>query len=153
MNDRGDTGRAPGECRPSSSANPGIAAVGGGARLHQTRIKLPDRRRAFTFELEWRGSELTFSVGLDRDWRVREIFADGHKTGTDLEALYDDACIVMSEALQRGLDVAALAAKLRREAVDPQASAASFIACLAEGAARAELDLRRERGIDAGGEA
>lgn len=122
-------------------------------RGDQARIRLPDRRRAFTFELVWRGSELTFSVGLDASWRVREIFADGHKTGTDLESLYDDACIVMSEVLQRGLGIAALAAKLRREAVDPQASAASFIACLAEAAARAEQELRRERGIDPGDEA
>ena len=44
--------------------------------------------------------------------RPLEVFADGQKTGSTMAAFIDDACIVISIALQHGVAPAALARSL-----------------------------------------
>ena len=66
------------------------------------RQKLPNRRRQQTDEL--RHGEHTFlvSCGFDDAGRVKEVFAKGFRQGTDMDALIDDAMILLSIAQQHG---------------------------------------------------
>lgn len=106
------------------------------------RHPLRPRREAVTTLIEWEGSTWSVSVGFDEGWRVREIFADGTKTGTDLEAMLDDACILTSMLLQSGADIADLADKLGREGVKPWAPAASIVGLAIKKAAEIEAAYR-----------
>ncbi len=74
-----------------------------------TRTRLPDRRRNTTREITFGGQVFTMCVGCDDAGRPCEVFADGHRTGSTMAAFIDDACIVISIALQLGLTPAALA--------------------------------------------
>lgn len=103
------------------------------------RHPLPARREAVTILIVWEGTPWSISVGFDESWRVREIFADGHKTGTDIEAILDDACILTSMLLQSGANIADLADKLGREGVKPEAPAASIVGLAIKKAAEIEL--------------
>ena len=49
------------------------------------------------------GQAFTVCVGYDGAGRPLEVFADGHKTGSAMAAFIDDACIVISIALQHGI--------------------------------------------------
>ncbi len=66
------------------------------------RARLPDRRPAVTVEISWHGHAFTVSAGYAADGRVREVFASGGHTGSDLQRLIDDACVIISLALQYG---------------------------------------------------
>lgn len=81
------------------------------------RTRLPDRRPSITREVEWGGGRWTVTVGIDRDGRPREVFADGAKEGSGMAAILSDACVVVSIALQAGVPVEALSHSLG-EAVD-----------------------------------
>lgn len=90
------------------------------------RHQLPPRRLTVTNNIEWARRAWSISVGFDDALKVREIFADGHKSGTELEAILDDACILISMLLQAGASIQDLAEKLGREGVDPSAPASSI---------------------------
>lgn len=74
-----------------------------------TRTRLPDRRRNVTREIAFGPQTFTICVGYDDAGRPLEVFADGQKTGSTMAAFIDDACIVISIALQHGVAPAALA--------------------------------------------
>lgn len=67
-----------------------------------SRERLPDRRPSATVSLSWHGHAFAVSVGYAVDGRVREVFASGMRGGSDMQRLVDDACVVISIALQCG---------------------------------------------------
>lgn len=113
------------------------------------RHQLPPRRHCLTVEVVWTSrsgaqSSWTITIGVDEAWKVREVFGDGHKAGTDLEGLFDDACILISMALQSGHDARALAAKLGREGIEEGSPASSFIGFIVTRAAELEARIDKE---------
>lgn len=76
------------------------------------RERLPNRRPAVTVTLAWRSSHLAVSIGFGPDGRPREVFASGAREGSDVQATIDDACVVISLALQHGVEPAALGRSL-----------------------------------------
>lgn len=62
-----------------------------------------------TETVEWHGKQFTFSLSWRQDGSVGEIFIDGNKVGSDVEAAVDQAAIQASYALQSGLTLRALA--------------------------------------------
>jgi hypothetical protein len=76
------------------------------------RHRLPDRRRNAIREVAWAGQSFTVCVGHDGAGQPLEVFADGQKTGSVMAAVIDDACIVISLALQHGVTPEALAHSL-----------------------------------------
>jgi hypothetical protein len=79
-----------------------------------TRVRLPNRRFAATVELEHGGSRFTITVGFYPDGRPGEVFTHGMRSGSTLDALLADACVVVSLLLQHGVDPADLAASMGR---------------------------------------
>ncbi len=77
-----------------------------------TRTPLPARRPNLTRDVEWDGRRFTLTVGYDLDGRPREVFADGEREGSMLQAILADACVIVSIALQCGIEPAALGRSL-----------------------------------------
>jgi hypothetical protein len=65
-------------------------------------MQLPNRRNNVHSTLVFEHTEYEICVGVVPGIGVVEIFADGEKQGSDMEAIIDDACIVISIALQHG---------------------------------------------------
>ena len=91
------------------------------------RQRLPDRRLTITHTVEWQDRTLMVGVGFDRDGVAREIFLNGHKVGSQFEALMQDTCVLVSLLLQHGPSAAELARQIDRPAADPNAPAASLV--------------------------
>ena len=66
------------------------------------RRRLPNRRFCETRKLTWRERTIYVNVGYDEDGlEPREVFyADGYRSGADMEALVSDLCIAISVMLQ-----------------------------------------------------
>lgn len=81
------------------------------------RELLPNRRLGETFELQHGGKAAVFQVTLGRfpDGRVGEVFINGGKSGTEVEANVRDTAILVSLALQHGVPVATMASAITRE--------------------------------------
>jgi hypothetical protein len=79
-----------------------------------TRIRLPDRRAAETVELEHGGSRFAVTIGFYPDGRPGEVFVHGIRTGSSLDALLADACVVVSCLLQHGVEPRELAHSMGR---------------------------------------
>lgn len=109
------------------------------------RSRLPDRRPSQHIELVWGppGQQRTWSlnVGFDAEGKAREIFADGHKPTSDLEAQLDDTCILVSLLLQSGYSAADLVERLGRDGVYPDAPAASIVGQALKAAAELEAEI------------
>ena len=72
--------------------------------VDEPRQKLPNRRPCVTRVLETLTDRYYLSFGLDpHTGEIREVFIRGAKIGSDMEALLDDASVLMSLALQHGL--------------------------------------------------
>lgn len=106
------------------------------------RERLADRRPSVTFGLSWHGHAFAVTAGYSPYGRVREVFASGTRTGSDMQRMIDDACVVISLALQFG----ALPGDLRRSLgsiPDPAAgmaeTPASVIGAILHAIARAEV--------------
>ncbi len=104
------------------------------------RIRLPDRRLAVVEDLAWAGRVWSLGLGFDGAGRVREIFLDGAKPGSGIDALVADGCVALSLLLQHGVSAAELARHLGRESVERQAPAASILGAAAVAAAAVERD-------------
>jgi len=74
-----------------------------------TRRRLPQRRRAETFDLLFRNQVITVTAGLYADDTLGEVFISIGKSGTDIQSLARDAGVLLSLALQHGVDVATIA--------------------------------------------
>lgn len=84
------------------------------------RAVLPDRRRAFTRDVVFEEEVYSISVGFvasergGRDGPVMEVFASGPKAGSTMQAIVSDACVIISIALQFGIQPEELAKSLGR---------------------------------------
>jgi hypothetical protein len=79
-----------------------------------TRERLPDRRAADSFQLEHGGQRFTVTIGFYPDGRPGEVFVHGIRTGSALDALLADACVVVSILMQHGVEPRELAASMGR---------------------------------------
>jgi hypothetical protein len=79
-----------------------------------TRVRLPDRRAAETVELEHGGQRFTVTIGFYPDGRPGEVFTHGARSGSNLDALLADACVVVSGLIQHGAKPRELAASMGR---------------------------------------
>jgi hypothetical protein len=89
---------------------------------------LADRRIADTRELEFGDMRFMVTIGMYPDGRPGEVFARCGKAGSQMDALVDDACIVVSRLLQHGEPPAMLLRSLGRDGDRP----ASVIGAIAE---------------------
>ena len=78
-----------------------------------SRERLPNRRRQTVLEVEHGGSIFTVGVGTFPDGRPSELFVSGSKTGSELDALLNDASILASLALQYGMPLDRLCERMR----------------------------------------
>jgi hypothetical protein len=80
------------------------------------RRTLPPRRIARTFELHHAGKAFTISVGyFDPDCsNPAEVFINGAKAGSDVEAMARDGAILISLALQFGASTEIMASAITR---------------------------------------
>jgi hypothetical protein len=69
-----------------------------------TRTQLPNRRPNTTIDLEHKGLTFNVSVGFDPDTGApMEVFGSTSKAGSDFAVLLSDACVILSIALQHGI--------------------------------------------------
>ena len=71
------------------------------------RNRLNNRRQVSTVSLVWppfRGSRYHITVGEYEDGRPGEVWVHGAKVGSEIDALLDDASILMSVLIQVGYD-------------------------------------------------
>ena len=81
-----------------------------------TRQRLPNRRRAETFELEVAELKYTCTVGRFADGRIGELFLNNHKSNSAADTNARDAAIAFSIAVQHGADAEAIRKALCRDA-------------------------------------
>ncbi len=79
-----------------------------------TRTRLPDRRAAETVKLEHGGTRFMVTIGFYPDGRPGEVFTHGARSGSSLDALLADACVVVSCLIQHGVEPRELAASMGR---------------------------------------
>ena len=70
-----------------------------------TRTRLPDRRAAETAMLEHSGTRFMVTIGFYPDGRPGEVFTHGARSGSNLDALLADACVVVSCLIQHGAEI------------------------------------------------
>jgi hypothetical protein len=79
-----------------------------------TRSRLPDRRFAETVALEHCGTRFMVTIGFYPDGRPGEVFTHGIRTGSGLDALLADACVVVSCLIQHGVEPREIASSMGR---------------------------------------
>lgn len=79
-----------------------------------TRVRLPDRRAAETVALEHDGARFMVTIGFYPDGRPGEVFTHGARSGSSLDALLADACVVVSCLIQHGVEPRDLSASMGR---------------------------------------
>jgi hypothetical protein len=99
-----------------------------------SRQRLPDRRAAATVDLEHGGSRFTVTIGFYPDGRPGEVFTHGIRTGSGLDALLADACILLSLLMQCGIAPTQIANSMGRSG---NAEPASIIGAVIDLAAKA----------------
>ena len=83
--------------------------------MTDTRTRLPNRRKSHIETLEAAGQEFTACIGFDPETgQPRELFLDGGKQGSQVDALLSDAATAISIALQYGTPPAALVKSVGR---------------------------------------
>ena len=82
------------------------------------RARLPNRRPAVTHHLETAGPAFVATVGFDDQAQPREIFIGGGKEGSAINTLLSDAAVIISVALQHGIEAEALARSISRLPAD-----------------------------------
>ena len=99
-----------------------------------SRRRLPDRRPSVTHTINWGGNEFSISIGFWPDnGQPAEVFAAGQKSGSALQMLLADSCVILSVALQCGIEPSALAHSLARVPLSKtQSQPASIIGIIAE---------------------
>lgn len=117
-----------------------------------SRERMPDRRPNQTRELTWAESDgqattYTITIGFRLNGTSAEVFCDGAKTGSAMQALLADACVVVSLALQHGIEPSALVHSMAREPVtETETAPASVIGAITEvlmqGSAIEGMDLQ-----------
>lgn len=68
------------------------------------RERLPDRRMSATEKITHGPHSFFVTIGIDRMGNIKEVFyADGQRSGSDLQHAITDACVIISIALQHGV--------------------------------------------------
>ena len=111
-----------------------------------TRNTLPNRRPCVTVKVIWQtaATAQTFHVSAGFDpatGELAEVFAaDGQRSGSDLQAVITDACVLTSLLLQHGVSLGAIGRSLGREPHMGGTRPASVIGAIVEAlAALAEV--------------
>jgi hypothetical protein len=76
------------------------------------RQRLPNRRLHQITVVEHGGFKLIVGVGRYSDGRLGELFIDTHKGGTAIDTILRDSAILVSLALQAGIDAGAIRASM-----------------------------------------
>ena len=76
------------------------------------RQRLPNRRLHQITVVEHGGFKLVVGVGRYSDGRLGELFIATHKCGTGIDTLLKDSAILVSFALQAGIDATTIRAAL-----------------------------------------
>ena len=79
-----------------------------------TRTRLPDRRAAETVRLDYDGTRYMVTIGFYSDGRPGEVFTHGARSGSSMDALLADACVVVSCLIQHGAEPSELAGSMGR---------------------------------------
>lgn len=80
------------------------------------REVLPQRRRAETFRLTMDAhSQFDVTVGFYPDGRIGEVFINGGKSGSAVEAIARDSAVLLSLALQHGVPIDVMKGAITRE--------------------------------------
>lgn len=79
------------------------------------RAGLPDRRPHFSHTMQFCGRSYLVGIGYDSEGQAREVWGDGAHQGSELDAMIDDGCILMSLLLQLSYPAEAIAQHLGRE--------------------------------------
>jgi hypothetical protein len=98
-----------------------------------TRRRLQQRRRAETFDLTFRNQLITITTGFYADDTPGEVFISIGKPGTDIASVARDAAVLLSLALQHGVDVATIAHAITR---DSSGAAASILGAIVDAIAK-----------------
>jgi ribonucleoside-diphosphate reductase alpha chain len=101
------------------------------------RDRLPNRRRAETFDIEVAGLRYTCSVGRFPDGRIGEVFLLNHKPGSQSDSNARDAAVAASLALQHGCPLDVLCRALLR---DSQGHASTPLGCALDAIAAQERE-------------
>ena len=99
-----------------------------------TRSRLPQRRPAQTIEIEHGGLRFAVTVGFYPDGRPGEVFTHGAKTGSTIDGLLDDACVLVSLLIQHGLEPPELAKSMGRLGNEQPASVIGAVVDIAAAA-------------------
>ena len=103
------------------------------------RERPTDRRRSFLDRIDYNGTHYHVRCGLYDDGRLCEVFAYGAKVGSDRRREIDDACVVVSLALQWGADINDISASMGRDGGNAPASAlGAVIDCAARAMRKAD---------------
>ena len=79
-----------------------------------TRTRLPHRRPAETIVLDYDGTRYMVTIGFYLDGRPGEVFTHGARSGSNMDALLADACVVVSCLMQHGAEPGDLAGSMGR---------------------------------------
>lgn len=106
------------------------------------RETLPDRRRSVTTRVRWQTDTgdrtLMIGAGFYGDGRLSECwYSDGLRTGSDMLATVQDACRVLSIALQHGVPLTDLAHTL---GMDEKGRPSSVIGVVVQSLVQGERD-------------
>jgi len=110
-----------------------------------TRQRLPNRRHAETVELEHNGSRFTVTIGFYPDGRPGEVFTHGIRSGSNLDALLADACVVVSCLIQHGVEPREIASSMGRLGSAEPASIIGAVIDLAAGMSQASTATEKAR--------
>jgi ribonucleoside-diphosphate reductase alpha chain len=80
-----------------------------------TRERLPNRRGAETFDVEANGQRYRATVGRYADGRIGELFLTNHKANSQADINARDSGIVLSLAVQHGVDPHTISRALSRD--------------------------------------
>jgi hypothetical protein len=111
-----------------------------------SRQRLPDRRAAETVQVEHGGTRFMVTIGFYPDGRPGEVFVHGVRTGSSLDALLADACVVISCLLQHGVEPRELAHSMGRLGNAEPASIIGAVVDLAAAAAPPTAQTGMEAG-------
>jgi hypothetical protein len=109
-----------------------------------TRMRLPDRRLAETIDLEHGGMRFSVTVGFYPDGQPAEVCTHGAKAGSTIDALLDDACVVVSLLIQHGVQLRDLAGSMGRLGDGHPASVIGAVVDLVAAASVRESDETAE---------
>jgi hypothetical protein len=96
---------------------------------------LPQRRKSETFDVDFGGlaKAHTVTIGFYDDGAIGEVFINGGKSGEQVEAIARDAAVIISLAMQYGVDLANIKSAITRDAQgDAQSIIGVVIDCMGD---------------------